>query len=246
MEIPLLVLLFHVAIVLAIRFVLRHMPPSDKAEDAKSQLRSYLAQGRNYRVYVGTPFDSPTEWQQVEVVGQTLSLAGERLELNEITAFLVVYPNGEVLSAEQEFYPLPEGVTILETKPHPLQDILNPEELNGGQAFVKINFGPSVPRHKEPGHYSTTLQNISDKKIRVLKFAGFTRSGTGFQLSTVTGDYFSADEFINWYGVAKDGWILPGQTVADPNNYGGSDGYWVYYFETEESKEFAAGARIPR
>ena len=209
-------------------------------------IRTYLSQERVYRIYVGIAHDSPREWKQVGVEGQMLTLAGENLELEDITAFLVVYPNGEVLDTEQPFFPLPEGVRFIEPKTHTRIDILNPSELDEGQTFVKISFGPSASRQNEPNRYSTTIHNISNCKIRVQRFAAFKKSGSAYRLNTISGDYFSADEFINWYHAPKDGWILPGESVTDPNSYGGGNGYWVCYVEMEDGNEFAAGIRIPQ
>lgn len=43
--------------------------------------------------------------------------------------------------------------------------------------------------------------------------------GTNFKLNTVTGKYFTAEEFKEWYGQSGD-WLEPGQSATDPNNYG--------------------------
>ena len=86
---------------------------------------------------------------------------------------------------------------------------------------------------------------FSNEKLRVTRFAGFSKSDGALRLSTITGDFFSEEEFINWYGAPTNGWIPPNGTVEDPNNYGSGDGYWVYYFETQNGKTFAAGAQIP-
>jgi hypothetical protein len=210
-----------------------------------AQLRAHLAQKRDYLIYVGTPLDSPVEWKLAEVEGQILSLSGARTEIEDLTAFLVVYANGQVLQAERPFFPLPEGVGFFEERAEQRRDLLDLSELAEGEAFVKVSYGESASHPNDRSQYSTTIRNNSDTKLRVLKFGAFTKSADGYRLSTVSGDFFSDDEFISWYGAAKDGWITPGQTVMDPDNYGGGDGYWVYYFETESGKKFVAGGRIP-
>jgi hypothetical protein len=242
-----LILLFSLGlVVVAIMTACRRQSWRSRRLQAAPLLRSYLAQDRDYRFFIGVPLDAPTEWKQVQSAGQTLRLGGVPVDLDSVTSFLVVYPNGEVLSAEREFFPLPAGVWFVEPVSIPKQDVLDLSILEEGKAFVRISCGRSRSRPDEPGHYSTSIHNVSDKKLRVTRFAAFTKSGAVFRLNTISGDYFSADEFISWYGAPQDGWIPPETTVTDPNNYGGGNGYWVYYFETEDGKRFAAGARNPQ
>ena len=65
---------------------------------------------------------------------------------------------------------------------------------------------------------------------------GLFERGSGYGL-------VSEQQFAEWYGVQSDGWIRVGETVSDPNNYGGTDNLWVYYFETESGKQFVVGGR---
>jgi hypothetical protein len=90
-------------------------------------------------------------------------------------------------------------------------------------------------------YYATSLTNTSDKPIRVRMFAGFDKTRDGFRLANHTGQWFSAADFIDWYGAPADGWIRPGQTVADPTNWGGDDdGFWAYWCEDEDQGRFIA------
>ncbi|MDP6111082.1 MAG: hypothetical protein QGG53_04370, partial [Planctomycetota bacterium] len=150
----------------------------------------------------------------------------------------------QVLSASETFLPLPEGVEFVEEPPHRRHDILNFSHLAQGVEFVRISFGPCSSRPGASDYYSTTIENISAVRIRVLRFGGFSKQWNSYRLNTINGDYFSDDEFINWYDAPLDGWIEPGESVCDPNNYGGDDCYWVYYFKTEGGEEFAAGAQV--
>ncbi|MBU1220691.1 hypothetical protein KKF34_17330 [Myxococcota bacterium] len=233
---------FIIALCLAVITVIIviNRPRSSKKKNAL--LRSHLKEGRDYRFFVGVPLKSPTKWMKVMVNGQTLSLDGEDLNLNKINSFLVAYPNGEVLSVQREFYPLPDGIHFVNYRKKPRKDILDLTTLEEGKKFVEITYGTSGSRPNQPGYYSTTIRNISAYRLRVIHFGAFTKSGLVFRLNTITGDYFTADQFINWYGTPEDGWIAPNTSVSDPNNYGSGDGYWVYYFETENGVTFAAGA----
>jgi hypothetical protein len=68
-----------------------------------------------------------------------------------------------------------------------------------------------------------------------------------FPQSTVTGEYFTDQQFEEWYGVEADGWIQPGETVTDWDNYGGRgrQGIWAYFCEDEDGKEFISAVAFP-
>lgn len=209
------------------------------------RISSHVSTATNNQIYVGWPLDTPTQWEAAVVADGSLQINGNAIDLAEISSFLIVYPNGEVLDYERLFFPLPDGVTFLEKTEEVVQDKLNPSTLVAGSSLLEITHGPSASRPGEPGYYSTSLKNISSVKIRVDKFTAFMNTGNAYVLSTVSGGYFSSEQFIAWYGVPDDGWIQPGQTVSDPNNYGGGDGYWVYFIQTETGDEFSAGTKIP-
>ena len=240
-----LIVIGALAVLAVVGWVVFRRPSAEEARDwALHALRSHLAEGRDYRVYVGMPLDDPDEWREVRVENQMLYLADEHVDFEDITSYLVVYPNGQVVNGLETFTPLPEGVEFVEATSGYRNDLLDLSKLPEGLEYVTISYGPSDSRPGAVGYYSTTIENISPVAIRVLRFGGFSRQGNSFRLNTINGDYFSAEEFINWYDAPLDGWIAPGESVGDPNNYGGGEAYWVYYFETEDGKEFTAGALI--
>lgn len=91
------------------------------------------------------------------------------------------------------------------------------------------------------GYYSTKVMNLSPEKVRVKKFGGYTFHNEAYVLSTITGGYFSEQNFQEWYGVDQDGWIKPGQILVEPNNYSGGKCYWAYFGVTESGRKFVAG-----
>jgi hypothetical protein len=94
--------------------------------------------------------------------------------------------------------------------------------------------------------YATTLRNLSLQRIRIQRFAGFRRAGQKYVLSTVTGGYYTDDQFIAWYAAPLDGWIPSGGQATDDHNYGSGDGIWAYFGETEDGNHFIATDLLPR
>jgi hypothetical protein len=117
--------------------------------------------------------------------------------------------------------------------------------VEAGDRHLRLSHGESVWKDGK-NCYATRLANISGKKVRVRMFAGFARVQGGYALANYTKQWFTAQNFIAWYGVANDGWIQPGTTVADNNNWGGNeDGFWAYWCETEDQAQFVAIIRNP-
>ena len=84
-------------------------------------------------------------------------------------------------------------------------------------------------------------------KISAIRIAVGTKyQSDGSRVNTVSRDIFTATQFVNWYGLAADGWIQSGETVADLNNYGAAGTYWVYHCETQDGRKFVAGAKARR
>lgn len=118
-------------------------------------------------------------------------------------------------------------------------EILIFTNLKAGNKLLKVIHKKEVTEQRRWYHY-TTLINLSCEKISVNKFAGYGHKSGVDVLNTITGGYFSEQHFQEWYGVAEDGWLKPGQTVTDPNNYSRRDAYWVYFCVTGSGKEFVA------
>jgi hypothetical protein len=176
------------------------------------------------------------------VTDGTVTVAdGGNTPLADVKAFVVAYPNGQVIDCELAGLPGLVGMTGLTPGRKWHDDVLRSADLEEGRTYVAVKYGPNKLRPKERGYYSTTLTNISGQRLRVLRFAGYARTPRGWELNTVTGTYYSAGEFREWYGLGQKEWLDPGESACDPNNYGGPPTLWAYYCQTEDGKEFVAG-----
>lgn len=231
-----------VAVVLVLtsrRGMNRPVPP-----DSPGQRLALLARQRpDYRILVGVPPTQPTSWGVASRVSEeavTIEGRGD-ISLAEVRAFIVAYPNGQMVDGELAGLPVPAGLTGLNRGLWRDADRLQLGDLEEGQKYVEVRYGPSELNPKDRNRYSTTLKNVSRQKIRILKFAGYARTPEGWGINTVTGTFYSGLEFREWYGLGGKEWLEPGEAACDPNNYGGPPVLWAYYCQAEDGGEFVAG-----
>lgn len=118
---------------------------------------------------------------------------------------------------------------------------LSTEELKAGKSFLDIkHFCPPDARDKP--YYSTSLTNRTSEKLRIDRFASYTENGDLLVLHTMTGGFFTAQQFREWYNLDGDEWIEPGKVVTDPNNHSNLGVYWAYFGTTASGQSFVAGA----
>jgi hypothetical protein len=115
-------------------------------------------------------------------------------------------------------------------------------ELKLGNSLLQVQHSTERNNRHKP-YYSTTLVNRSTEKIRIDRFGTYIRKGRSIVLHSITGGYFSTQQFQEWYDVGGDGWLEPGRSVTDPNNHSNLDLYWAYTFTTASGQQFTAGSR---
>lgn len=210
------------------------------------RLRSFALQRDDYTILVGVPLASPFEWQSVsDFTESELTLKnGSVVSYSDVRAFIVAYSNGQLVDSEQCGVPLPASLTGLSPSSAPEHDVIQVADLVQGEQFIQIEHGPSAAHPEDGNHYSTTLTNVTDESVRVDRFAGYAKTRNGWELSTVTNKFYTADEFKVWYGLGVADWIAPGESVADPNNYGGRPMLWAYYCRTKSGQRFIAGKAV--
>lgn len=114
-------------------------------------------------------------------------------------------------------------------------------ELRGGKSFLDIQHTVDAEDRQKP-YYSTNITNRSAEKVRIDRFGTYSLTEGDLVLHTMTGGFFSSQQFQEWYDLGESCWIEPGQTVIDPNNHSKVGVYWTYFGMTESGQEFVAGA----
>jgi hypothetical protein len=204
---------------------------------------------RKLVIYVGWPLNAPTEWTRAKSYdSDQLELEnGKFVKPGDVRSHLLVYPNNEALGGTNLFSPFPAGVQFLEPKSGPKEPLtLDSVQIEYGKAVCKVIHSRFRKDSEGKLIYATTLQNISGQRIRIQEFAGFRRVGQKYVLHTVTGGYYTDEQFIAWYVSPQDGWISPGGRATDDNNYGSGDGIWAYFGQTEDGNHFIATDPLPK
>jgi hypothetical protein len=216
--------------------------PNESA--ASARLRERLKTRGDYRIAVGVPLSEPLRWADVESYDpQSLEVEGiGAVSPDNVKAFVVCYPSKQLVDSHAPHLTLPSWVTGLSPAESSQGHRIEESDLEAGNQRIAVSHG-SIRRKPGGGAtYSTTLKNIAQERIRVIRFAGYRRMGKAWQLDNVTGQFYSAEEYRNWYGLTESEWIAPGEAVTDPDNYGGPKALWAYLCETESGERFLAGA----
>jgi hypothetical protein len=114
-------------------------------------------------------------------------------------------------------------------------------DLKAGREWLEIEHYCHRADRGKP-YYATKITNRSNQRVRIDRFGTFVKTGKALVLHTITGGFFSRQQFQEWYVLGDSLWLEPGQAVTDPNNHSKLGVYWVYFGTTAGGKEFVAGA----
>lgn len=167
-------------------------------------------------------------------------------EIRKSKAGLVTYPSGEVLCQYGDFRKAPEGVHFM-TGPSYSDDAhgYRSNLVRNGDGGIQVVHGPSRSQGGDARyHYSTEVINLTQHRVRVTKFAPFSQGLFGIKRDPDIG-YYSPTQFREWFRVGDaQGWIEPGGSACDPDNYGSGSGVWAFFFETDQGGTFIATAPL--
>jgi hypothetical protein len=121
-----------------------------------------------------------------------------------------------------------------------LGETLNLADLKIGKGWLEIEHRVN-PQDRQKPYYSTSITNRSTEKIRIDRFGTYTQAGDVLVLHSITGGFFSSQQFQEWYSFDRSLWLEPGQVVIDPNNHSSLGIYWTYFGSTASGKQFIAG-----
>jgi hypothetical protein len=165
--------------------------------------------------------------------------------MSTLDVWVAAYPNGEVIEMGATRRRLPSGVFFIRSLEPVEHEVLNGAINQGNAGYASIEFGAAGAHPDDPDNYSTVLTNTSSVPWKVTQFGGYHKVGNKWRLRTITGAFFTAGQFQNWYGHTDAEWVQPGENVVDYNNYGGSDVAWIYECELEDGTGFRVGAAKP-
>ena len=181
-----------------------------------------------------------TDWEQCE----PSEISDDAIRQSK--AGLVTYPSGEVLCQYGDFQKTPEGVHFM-TGPSYSDSApgFRRNLVRNGAGGVQVIHGPSRSQAGDSRYYySTKVINMCQQRVRVAKFAPFSRGLLGVEKEPDIG-YYSPTQFREWFRVDDPhGWIRPGAYAQDPDNYGRGHGVWAFFFETDEGESFIATAPL--
>jgi hypothetical protein len=197
----------------------------------------YLRNEPTLVCYVAHVTDGEWIWKRVE--------SDAEVENESIRGYLVTYNSGELVDHFRARGVLPDGVHFME----------GPEYTDNGERFskrlvdnsmVEFAHGPSPAWDSEPTYYSTTMKNVSSERLRVTKFVGLWRRFRFMPYSDDGSGYYSPRQFSEWFRVPdRDGWIAPGESVTDPENWSEGAGIWAFFLETDSGRRFIATVPMP-
>ena len=214
-------------------------PAAPPRFDPAARLAAHFADRRDYRVYVEVPALGADEWlRAAAATGGAVTLAdGRQVPGDRVRAYVVAYPNGEVADGHDLFAPLPDGVHMKDfgadtgTLPPTA-----PREWERGRRFARVSHDGATLDPTQPAclRYRTTLRNVGREPFRVLHFGPYAPERDGL----APGKRYTADDFVQWYGTAPEGWVAPGQAVCDANNWGAPGVTWAYFCVTAGGTHF--------
>lgn len=218
---------------------------SSRKSDSKNTLNllKFYHEVRPCQIYLGIPPGRALQWQKVYriLAHEIVVTSGKVYSLEESTAFIIAYPSGEIAHFANLFYPLPSGLSFVDTKTAQIPDTVTLDQLTPGKGLLKVTYSKSLLFPDDCHYMTATLTNTSKQRLKITKFAAYRLEGQTFTLQTATGGFFTERQFREWYGLGEEEWIRPGQRVFDPHCYGATGTLWVYHGLTETNEPWVAG-----
>jgi hypothetical protein len=199
------------------------------------------------KIYVTTDSAPAPRWYEVlGVERDRLKLDnGQAMAVSQTTAFVATYPSGEILlTSTPTPKTLPKGAFFVRRATGRRTDTLTDADVSATSSCIAVAFGPRRSTPTRGDVYATKVTNRCAHPVRVTQFGAYSRIGGVWKLNTIADGFFTGQQFREWYGVPGDGWLAPGASATDPENYG-PGALWVYFFETRDGQSGRALAKAP-
>lgn len=190
-------------------------------------LKQYIRKEQEFQIYIYVGYQ---QWEAYDPARH-----GEAKNIS--FGYVVAYPNGEILENTVDSDIIPVG-TYYPGETTPRSETM-PECV--ASPSVEIKNIPSLYHNREE-RYCTRIRNTGAVPFKINRFAAFHMLDGRYVISTITGDWYTCEQFRNWFNQSQE-WINPGEQVADQDNYGYGIGYWVFEisFQTGDS----ANIKVP-
>jgi hypothetical protein len=196
-------------------------------------LKQYIRNDQEFLIYIHTP---SAEWEKYD---HNRHGSPELIQHN----YVVAYSNGEILDNRANTFDIPPNtyyIEILERKSKP--ELMPPCNKD---SRVSIQNEPSA--YPRQGNYCTRIQNIGNLPFKIRRFAAFAKTSFfgKYRLNTISNTWFTEKQFRNWFN-QKTEWIMPNTEVADQDNYGSGNGFWVFEIEFPNGEIVIVKAKLPK
>lgn len=200
----------------------------------------YIDLNRNYSIYISDT--SKPNWKRIIDKDDAYFITDKgKVKKTKIKRYCVVYPSGEILNISHNLLNIPQNAYWIDD--NDIQDFKELSEseviLNSQDVLIQIK----ESKNPQMVYFTTEITNNMNCKLFPIAFGGYIKKDGVYVLDNVINTAYSDVQFINWYNCRNE-YLTPGETVSDPNNYGGDDSYWIYIFKTENGDIIKVGKYI--
>jgi len=195
-------------------------------------LSTYIREEQEFQIFIRS---NSGEWETYSP-----SVHGPADSINR--DYVIAYSNGEIVDNRVDVNDLPPNTHYVAEVPY---EVIKMPDCVADDPRVRISHEPSA--YHQHGYYCTKLTNTSEIPFRIARFSAFSKAGLfrGYRLSTISNGWFSHEQFMCWYNVQSE-WIGPECTVADQDNFGFGNGYWVFEIELKDKTSILVKSRLPK
>lgn len=215
---------------------------------------SIYRQNKNSHLFLASRDGNEANWEQVQAIrhGQAVlsksfseqyqAFITSSSSLHEIRSFYLTSSTGELLASD--------GLTdkLVEKLPATIRQQLDPNkilktsltvpELVKGLKYISIEFAKTKYTEDHEKRYSIRLRNLSNEKIRILRFGEYREKNRVWTLNSC--NFETEWHFQDKYAIPIE-WLTSGEHAYRSDTSSDLPVMWVYHCETESGEQFIVG-----